>query len=381
MMENSFNSTGISQNLIDALRKQNITVPTKIQTVCIKPLLDGDDVIGCSETGSGKTLAYLLPLFMKINKDDISNQAVIVSPTHELAIQIFKVIEKLSADSGAGITSAQCIGGANIIRQIDKLKKKPHIIVGTAGRILELIDKGKISAEISTLIIDEADKMLDDMNFDMLLKLIKKLVRTNRQTVLFSASITDQTLKRAVKITKNAKIVKTSNEYKINKDVENFYIETDQRDKILMLRKIYAAIIPQKALVFMNSDDKISELAEKLLFHKLKVASMHGRFKKLERKQALENFRKGDTPFMVSSDISARGLDIKEVDFVINFDMPEESLDYLHRIGRTARAGRKGLAISLVTPYDMKLLEKHSKRFGFILKKATLSQGFLNLSK
>ncbi|HNW81291.1 MAG TPA: DEAD/DEAH box helicase [bacterium] len=381
MMENSFNETGISPELINALQKQNITVPAKIQFESIKLLLEGNDVIGCSETGSGKTLAYLLPLFMKIKKDEIRNQAVIVSPTHELAIQIQRVIEALITDSGTKITSAQCIGGANIMRQIDKLKKKPHIIVGTAGRIIELIEKKRIAVDIETLIIDEADKMLDDTNFDVLLKLIKKLVRTNRQTVLFSASITDQTLKRAVKITKDAKIVKTSNEYKINKDVEHFYIETDSRDKILMLRKIYAAIMPQKALVFMNSDDKITELAEKLTFHKLKIASMHGRFKKLERKQALDSFRKGDAPFMVSSDISARGLDIKDVDFVINFDMPEDSLDYLHRIGRTARAGKKGIAISLVTPYDMKLLEKHSKHFGFILKKASLSQGFLNLSE
>ncbi|HPS29390.1 MAG TPA: DEAD/DEAH box helicase, partial [bacterium] len=176
MMENSFNETGISPELINALQKQNITVPAKIQFESIKLLLEGNDVIGCSETGSGKTLAYLLPLFMKIKKDEIRNQAVIVSPTHELAIQIQRVIEALITDSGTKITSAQCIGGANIMRQIDKLKKKPHIIVGTAGRIIELIEKKRIAVDIETLIIDEADKMLDDTNFDVLLKLIKKLV-------------------------------------------------------------------------------------------------------------------------------------------------------------------------------------------------------------
>lgn len=378
MMENSFNSTGISQNLIDALKKQNITVPTKIQTVCIKPLLDGDDVIGCSETGSGKTLAYLLPLFMKINKDDISNQAVIVSPTHELAIQIFKVIEKLSADSGAGITSAQCIGGANIMRQIDKLKKKPHIIVGTAGRILELIDKGKISAEISTLIIDEADKMLDDMNFDMLLKLVKKLKRTNRQTVLFSASINKDTVKRAQTITKDAQFIRTSQAPVINPDIVHCYIECDQRDKITVLRKIYAAL-EGRALVFINADNNVAELAGKLSFHKLKVEALHGRFKKFERKQALENFRKGASRFLISSDIAARGLDIRDVDMVINLDIPEIELDYLHRSGRTARAGSKGVAISIVTPFEQKVLLKYSKSFKFDLLKASITKGIFKI--
>lgn len=378
MMENTFISTGISQNLIDALKKQNITVPTKIQTVCIKPILEGADVIGCSETGSGKTLAYLLPLFMKINKDEISNQAVIVSPTHELAIQIFKVIEKLSADSGSGITSAQCIGGANIIRQIDKLKKRPHIIVGTAGRILELIDKGKISAEIATLIIDEADKMLDDMNFDMLLKLVKKLKRINRQTVLFSASINKDTVKRAGAITKNAQFIKTSQAPVINPDIVHCFLECDQRDKITVLRKIYSAVAG-RALVFINADNNVAELAGKLSFHKLKVEALHGRFKKFERKQALENFRKGASRFLISSDIAARGLDIRDVDMVINLDIPEVELDYLHRSGRTARAGAKGVAISIVTPFEQKVLLKYSKNLKFDLLKASITKGIFKI--
>lgn len=375
----SFLEIGIRENLVKALEIQAITVPTEIQFRCVPELLTGRDVIGCSETGSGKTLAYLLPLLMKINSEIAVNQAIILAPTHELAIQIFREIEKLTADSGLKITSAQCIGGANINRQIDKLKKKPHIIVGSAGRIIELIEEKKISNAVETLIIDEADKMVDDANFQTLLKLIKKLVRTNRQTVLFSASIDSDTLKRSKAITKDGVFIRTAPVFKINPDIEHCYIECEQRDKIIALRKIYSTIAPQRALIFINSDDLVSELAEKLAFHKLKIESIHGRFKKFERKTALEKFRRGNTQFLISSDISARGLDIKDIDFIINFDMPEESLDYLHRCGRTARAGKKGIAISLVTSFELKQLKSYSKHFGFELKKAILSEGYINL--
>lgn len=376
----SFSEIGISAELEKALKIQEISNPTDIQQRCIPELLKGVDLIGCSETGSGKTLAYLLPLLMKIEVRKNSNQAIILAPTHELAIQIFREIEKLVLGSGINITSAQCIGGANINRQIDKLKKRPHIIVGSVGRILELIVAKKINPEIKELIIDEADKMLDDMNFDLLLRLIKSLIRTERQTVLFSASIKPETLKRAKAITRGAVSVSISQIPQINQDIEHCYVECDQRDKILLVRKLYAAIPDKKALVFLNSDDKVSDLADKLSFHKLKVDAIHGRFKKFERKTALERFRKGASQFLISSDISARGLDIKDVDFIVNFDMPEEPLDYLHRTGRTARAGKKGDSISFVTPFELKILQKHSKQFKFVLRKAVISNGKLTIS-
>ncbi|HNW16104.1 MAG TPA: DEAD/DEAH box helicase, partial [bacterium] len=345
----------------------------------IPELLKGIDVIGCSETGTGKTLAYLLPLLMRIDQQKTSNQAIILAPTHELAIQIFREIEKLVTAGGLKITSAQCIGGANINRQIDKLKKKPHIIVGSTGRILELITAKKINPDIGTLVIDEADRMLDDNNFNLLLRLVRTLVKTARQTILFSASIGSETIKRAKAVTKDAVFIKTTQRIEINQNLEHFYIECDKRDKILLVRKFYAAFADKKALVFVNNDVLVAELSEKLSFHNLKISAIHGRFKKFERKTALENFRKGAARFLISSDISARGLDVKDIDFIINFDMPEESLDYLHRTGRSARAGKVGSAVSFVTPPELKLLLKHSKHFKFELKKAQFHDGELHI--
>ena len=374
-MHNLFIQSGISADLVKSLELQQITTPTEIQLKCIPELMTGKDIIGCSQTGTGKTLAYLLPLMMKIEVEKKSNQALILAPTHELAIQIFKEIEKLVSGSGMSITSAQCIGGANINRQMDKLKKRPHIIVGSAGRILELITANKISAEIKTLIIDEADKMLDDNNFEILLRLIKSLVRTERQTVLFSASIGHETLKRAKAVTKDAVFIKTADKIEINENIHHFYIECDERDKILIVRKLYAAFPSNKALVFVNNDNAVSALHEKLSFHKLKISAIHGRFKKFERKTALDNFRKGAARFMISSDISARGLDVKDVDIIVNFDMPPEPLDYLHRAGRTARAGKTGQTISFVTPKELKILQKHASHFKFQLKKGVFVKG------
>jgi ATP-dependent RNA helicase DeaD len=380
-MANSFNACGINENLVKALKNQDITIPTEIQEKSIPELISGKDFIGCSETGSGKTLAYLLPLLMKIDVEKRSNQAVILAPTHELAMQIFKEIEKLVNGSEMKVTSAQCIGGANIYRQIDKLKKRPHIIVGSAGRILELIKTKKIDPAVKTVIIDEADRMLDDDNFETLLRLIRSLIRTERQTVLFSASIQPETLKRAKAVTKNAVYVKTALKPIVNEGIEHLYIECDERDKIQLVRKIYAAFPEEQALVFLNSDDLISGLAEKLLFHKLKISAIHGRFKKFERKTALENFRKGKARFLISSDISARGLDFSDVDLIINFDMPIEPLDYLHRSGRTARAGKKGRVVSLVTQSELKILQKHAKHFKFDFGKVYFQKGEMHFVK
>ncbi|HSW61331.1 MAG TPA: DEAD/DEAH box helicase [bacterium] len=371
----SFKDTGISADLVKALEIQSITQPTDIQIKVIPELLKGIDVIGCSETGTGKTLAYLLPLLMKIDTERSSNQAVILAPTHELAIQIFREIEKLVTAGGLKITSAQCIGGANINRQMDKLKKKPHIIVGSTGRILELITAKKINPDIGTLVIDEADRMLDDNNFDLLLRFVRTLIRTARQTVLFSASIGSETIKRAKAVTRDPVFIKTVKKIEINQNIDHFYMECDKRDKIMFVRKFYSAFSDKKALVFVNNDVVVADLYEKLSFHNLQISAIHGRFKKFERKTALENFRKGVARFLISSDISARGLDVKDIDFIINFDMPEESLDYLHRTGRSARAGKIGTAVSFVTPTELKMLQKHSKHFNFELKEAFFRDG------
>jgi len=369
-----FDALGVSGDLIAALAKQNISIPTEIQKSAIPDLIEGKDLVGSSETGSGKTFAYLIPLLMKIDTERKENQAIIVAPTHELAMQIHREIETLVKDSGLEITSSQCIGGANIKRQIDKLKSRPQIITGSAGRIIELMEKRKISVDITTVIVDEADRMLDIQNFGTLFKMLKK-TRRSRQTVLFSATITDETLERAESITKSPIIIRTEGKEKINQDIEHLYIVTEERDKVKLLRKISASITPERALVFINRSDEIAILSEKLKHHKLKAAGIHGSSKKMDRKEALFQFRKGKIQLLVSSDLSSRGLDIKDVNYIIHFDMTENPDLYLHRAGRTARAGAKGVSISLVTERELSILRKHAGTLGIKITSKTVSQG------
>jgi ATP-dependent RNA helicase DeaD len=361
IMSESFEEIGILAPLTAGLNKAGIDVPTGIQTKVIPLALLGKDIIGQSATGTGKTLAYLLPLFQKIDTTKREMQVMILAPTHELAIQIQRQIEALSKDSGLPVTSTPIIGNVNIIRQIDKLKEKPHIIVGSSGRILELIQKKKITSQtIKTIIIDEADRLLDDRNVDSV-KAVLKTTLKDRQIMLFSATITPHTLELAKGIMREPEIIAVAEEYSDRPDISHMYFLAEQRDKIEVVRKMVRLVNAERALVFINKSDDIDDTTEKLVYHGLKAASIHGSSVKGDRKKSLEDFRKGKVKLLVASDVAARGLDIVGVDYVFNLDMPEDPQVYLHRVGRTGRAGKSGIAISVVTKQEVALIHKYEK--------------------
>lgn len=359
----TFNQLGLEESLVNALKEQGIVEPTAIQEQVIPLILATRDVMGQSETGTGKTLAYLLPIFQNIDTLKKETQAMILTPTHELAIQIQRVIETLSENSGLKVTSTAIIGNVNILRQIDKLKQKPHIIVGSSGRILELITKKKIVAQtVKTIVLDEADRLFDENN-SPLVKSVIKTTLSRTQLLLFSATLPQTTYQRASELLKNPEIIRVTNKIMIAPTIEHMYFLAEQRDKIEVLRKLIRIIIPTRALIFINKSEEIEKMVEKLRYHGLEVEGIYGGAKKTERKKAIDDFRSGKSTLLVASDLAARGLDITGITHIFNLDLPEDPQLYLHRVGRTGRAGNSGSAISIVNAKEVLYMKKLESTF------------------
>lgn len=362
-MIKSFSELGINPKLVEGLKKRNIVEPTDIQANTIPLALQNRDIIGESQTGSGKTLAYLLPIFERIDPSKREVQALILAPTHELAMQIDREIQLLSENSGLGVTSAPIIGEVNIERQIVKLREKPHIITGSTGRILELIKRRKINTQtIRTIVIDEGDKLLDINNLSAVKDVIKTTLR-DRQLMVFSATIDDKTLNTARSLMKEPEVVKIKAVKDISANISHLFFVAEQRDKIEVLRKLIASINPEKAILFINKSDEIQLTSSKLQYHKINAYPIYGNASKEDRKKAMESFRTGKTKILVASDLAARGLDIENVTHIFNLDLPEDSNEYLHRSGRTGRMGKPGTVISIVTQRETSILRRYEREF------------------
>lgn len=371
-MNKSFNELNINNSIVVGLEKQNITIPTGIQETAIPFALKNKDIIAEAHTGTGKTLAFLIPIFEKINVEKREMQAIILAPTHELVVQIESQIKLLSTNSGINVTSLSIMGESNIEKQIKKLKEiKPHIIVGSPGRILDLIKKKKITAHtIKTIVLDEADNLLCK-NKPVIIKDIIKSTMKDRQLMFFSASINKETLNLAKTLVKDVEIIKIENKSEINPKIEHICILGSLRDRFENLRKLLAAEQPQRAIVFVNNNTDLRQINEKLQYHKVKSTAIYGNASKEERQRALDAFRRGKCNVLVSSDLSARGLDIPEVSHIISLDFPVNPDEYLHRAGRTARGNNSGVSVCLITNKDIEILQSYEKAFDieFTVKK------------
>lgn len=356
-----FNSLNMDSSLIESLKKEGIITPTEIQSKVIPEALKNKDLIVQSETGTGKTLAYLLPLFQKLNTESREMQAIILTPTHELAMQVLRQIERLSQNSEVKASSTPIIGNVNIDRQIQKLKEKPNIIVGSPGRILELIKKKKISAHtIKTIILDEADRLMDDNNIDSVRLVIKSTLK-ERQLMMFSATISKEAEARAKEIMKEPLIIKGTEKVSVPASIEHIYFLAEQREKFEVLKKLIRILNPKKAIVFVGQREETEIITAKLKYHDFKAESIHGLDKKLDRKRVMDEFRKGKIQLLVASDVAARGLDIEEITHIFNLSLPEDPKDYLHRVGRTGRKGNSGVAVSIVTQKELQLIKMFEK--------------------
>jgi superfamily II DNA/RNA helicase len=372
-----FKELGIREDLIDGLKIESIKIPTDVQKKVIPKAIGNKDLIVQSETGTGKTLAYLLPLFEKCNQDIREMQALILVPTHELAIQVQRQIEKLSQNSGRLITGATIIGNVNITRQIEKLKEKPHIIVGSAGRILELIRKKKITAHtLKTLILDEGDKLLDENNIETIEAIIKSTLR-DRQLMIFSATIPEVTIEKGKELMKDPEVIRGDAKASIPKTIEHMYFIVEERDKVEILRKLVKIINPTRAILFVHKTFDIEILTEKLNYHKISAEGIQGGNTKLDRKHVLVNFIKGKTKLLIASDLATRGLDIPEISHIFNFNLPEDPENYLHRVGRTGRMGNAGIAVSIIAKRELPLIKIYEKKLKITMIPKQMVEGVI----
>lgn len=372
----TFNELELKEELISGLKAQNIVEPTEIQEKAIPLILNNEDVLGKSATGTGKTLAYLLPLFQKIDTSKREMQVLILTPTHELAMQVYDQVQKLQKNSTMPVTSTVVIGNVNIKKQVVDLRDKQHIIIGSAGRILELIRMKKIKAHtLKTIVIDEFDSLLHKSNVNDIENIIKTTLR-DRQLLFFSASGNNDAIKTAQEMSKDLKILELKQENPLSDSIEHFYFRPKLREKMELLRKVIHAAKPKKALIFINKSYDIEKTVEKLKYHGFSVAGIHGSDEKQSRKNALDGFREGKIQLLVASDVLARGLDVSDVTHIINLDMPENPKEYLHRVGRTGRAGAKGTAISLISnKRDEEVMKKCGKELKIDIIEKELSEG------
>ncbi len=372
-----FKDLNINENIIAGLEKQGITCPTYVQEKMYAPVLEGKDVIAVSKTGSGKTLAYLVPVFMRIDTSLRSAQCIVIAPTHELASQIYKQAQLLSENSGLGIRSALIIGSAGIPRQIEKLKEKPHIIIGSAGRIHDLIKRRKIAAHtVKTIVIDEADRMLDDQNLDGV-KAVLKTTLKERNLVMASASFGKKALERAKELAPDAVELQEESAGKMPESIKNCYIIADKRKKVEEIRKIIHGEKAKKTLIFIDDPDEVETICMKLNYHGIKASGIYGLAGKEERKNAVNSFKEGRSDVLVATDIGARGLDVPDVTHVINLDISEEPVYYLHRAGRCGRQGKEGTVISIISSRELKWIRLYEKTFGVKFEQKEMSYGKL----
>lgn len=357
----SFLDLGLNEALTTGVALRQITIPTKIQELAIPPILAGKDLIGRAPTGTGKTLAYLLPLFQRIDANKKELQVLILAPTHELAMQIHHQAVQLAADAKTDIVSVPIIGQVNITRQIDSLKGRPQVIVGSAGRVLELIGKKKITAHtVKALVLDEADRLLDEQNAPAVESVVRTLMR-DRQVVLVSASLTAATAKKAAAFMKEPVLVADEAKMTVPEGIIHQVTVTELRDKFEVLRRMVNRLELQRVLVFVDGGDA-ERVLERLLFHGLPAVGLAGAARKEARQKALADFKSGAARLLVATDLAARGLDIPDITHVINFSIPESTDVYLHRAGRTGRAGKNGAVVSIATKTELSGLIELTKK-------------------
>lgn len=328
-----------------------------IQAQMIPEMMAGNDIVAQSPTGSGKTLAYVLPILERVNPEKASTQAMIIAPSQELSMQIVNVLREWT--EGTDITVTQLIGGANMQRQLEKLKKKPTIVVGTPGRLNELVKSKKLKMhDIRILVLDEGDQLMAREHRNVMKALIEK-TQNDRQLVIVSATITEEVELVAERLMQHpTRLHVTAEQLPMQGKVTHSFIKVDERDKTDLLRRI-SYIDGVKALAFVNNLDQLLMKENKLKFRDAKIVTLHSEMRKDERKAALDAFRNGEVSVLIATEVAARGLDIDLVTHVIHVDVPRTIDQYLHRSGRTGRAGADGEVLTLLAYPD----ERHYKKF------------------
>ncbi len=395
-----FYNFNLNNNILSGLDKLGLKNPTSIQEKTFLTISNNRDLIACSATGTGKTMAYLIPLLNVLannqsstNQEDDTNistkninvqqdnnhsknavQVIILVPTQELGAQVARETHKLCELSNISIKTLLLIGDGNINRQIESIKhNKPNIVVCTPSRLAKLIKLKKIKVhQVKTLVLDEADRLMDKTCYEDILFIRKSLMKRT-QVLLFSASMTKKTIKSANVITYKPVILDLISENKecIPKTIKHIYFISDRRQRIEMLRKIVKANNGGKTLIFINTKYDLEETFQKLQYHHYNVGSIAGNLDNHTKKKVIEDFKSGKIQYLLATDVASRGLQIDNISTVINLNLPEESIEYQHRAGRCGRNGNIGLCISIITENELSKIKKYQKLFhvNFVQKK------------
>ncbi len=356
-----FNELGLSSEVLNAIEDMGFTSPSKIQEAAIPLVIEGRDIIGQAQTGTGKTLAFGGGILSLIHNNNSKNpQAIIISPTRELANQIFEEFERIGKYNNA---KATCVfGGSDIERQIRTIKKGVDIVIGTPGRIMDLMRRRVLKLhEVRFVVLDEADEMLN-MGFVEDIESILETVPEDHQTVLFSATMPDAIKKIAKNYMKeDYDHVKIQSKTKTASTVEQFYYEVSQRDRFEALCRCIDFDGVRSGIIFCRTKRSVDEVCEKMQKANYKVEAMHGDLTQNHRSNTLRKFKDKTINFLVATDVAARGIDVDDVTHVINYELPQEIESYVHRIGRTGRANREGKALSIITPKERNFLRQIEK--------------------
>ena len=353
----SFDKLNIKESLLRGVYAYGFEKPSLIQHRSIPILLEGRDVIAQAQSGTGKTGAFSIGSLSRVDEQVKDNQVLILSPTRELADQTFKVIKELS--NYTEITSCKVVGGTSVSDGIRDLRKKPHIIVGTPGRILDMIEKKHIFTEhIKTFIIDEADEMLSHGFQDLIYSLFKYIPK-NTQVGLFSATFPEDLVDLSDKFMNNPTKILVNKEELTLEGISQYYINVKHNNwKYDVLTDIYNTINIAQCIIYINSKNRLEEIYNELSKESFPVGMIHGNLMTKEREQIMNKFRQGEIRILLSTDLLSRGIDVQQLSLVINYDLPIQKETYIHRIGRSGRYGRKGVAINFVTDRDLPDLEE-----------------------
>lgn len=357
----NFEDFRLSQETLRAISEIGFEEPTPIQIVAIPPIMSGKDFVGQAQTGTGKTAAFAIPIVERCRRGR-KPSAIILEPTRELAVQVAQEMHKIGRYKKISVLPVY--GGTSIERQIKTLQRGVNIIVGTPGRVIDLINRRILSlSEITIVVLDEADEMLD-MGFLDDIETILRETPAERQTLLFSATIPPQIMNIARRHMRDPEKIQVNAKDLVIPEIRQLFYEVGQETRIDALSRLLDVEDPERAIVFCHTKREVDDVAAKLSQLGFNAGAIHGDFTQPKRDEVMRKFRAGTLDILVATDVAARGLDIKNVSHVINYGIPQNSDSYVHRIGRTGRAGKSGIAITLITPREYKhlrLIERTAK--------------------
>ncbi len=371
MSTHTFPELGIAPELLEAVKSLGFEQPSPIQAEAIPVALTGRDVVGQSQTGSGKTMAFGIPVVQRVDAAQRNVQALILCPTRELAMQVCAEIHKLACFK-EGVRATPVYGGASYDRQIRALQSGSQIVVGTPGRILDFMERGLIKFDgLKTLVFDEADEMLD-MGFSDDIDRLMAAVPKERQTIFFSATFEPRIRRLVENYTNNAATITIQQKALTVPTVEQRYYEVQGRSKTEVLCRVIDIEAPRLTIVFANTKRAVDDATDALVARGYAADRLHGDINQTMRERVMRNFRSGAVEVLCATDVAARGLDVNDIDLIVNLELPYDAEDYVHRIGRTGRAGRSGKAVSLVAGREIYLMQRIQRFINIRIERAAV---------